>query len=87
MESIESEQLFVEFQDVADKAMRQIIDGRFPHDPERSNAAVQAGKALILLGCSYIGSAARLDADAGLEPGLRCLDRLKEIVRLKQSRN
>lgn len=68
-----------------DLVLRKWIDEqhRLRPDVPRELLCVDVGKALILLGGTYVGNAIDLDAEQGLAPALACF---REYQRLARSR-
>lgn len=75
---------FGEITGQVDRLVRDYIDARAPHgngpDSDRYQLAVEAGRALVLLGASFLGNAWGVkDAVVGLAPVWEMLERLKQI--------
>ena len=66
-----------------DLVLRNWIDEQHRLRPSmaRELLCVDAGKALILLGGTYVGKAMGLDADAGLAPALACFREYQRLAR------
>lgn len=74
--------MFFELSKQVDQFVRAYVDKRFSQvDEDRINAAIDAGRALIMLGCSFLGNAIGLkDPDIGLQPGRACLQEFERLM-------
>jgi hypothetical protein len=68
-------------------AFIDIVDARHGESTPnlREQLCVDFGKSLVLMGCTFMGAAAGLDADTGLKPALDCVAAIKDIVEKKRS--
>jgi hypothetical protein len=83
---------FGEITGQVDRLVREYIDVRAPHgsgvDSDRYQLAVEAGRALVLLGASLLGNALGIkDPSLGLTPAFAMLDQLKQIAEAQRAAN
>ena len=77
--------LFNELQDAVNETVMRLIDARTETVPMRRTYAAIAGKALIMSGCQFIGSALKLSPDEGLAPGMALLAEFQRLARVKDA--
>lgn len=70
--------------DIQGQVMRTIETFSSLQGQPRELLCVDFGKALVLLGCNFIGNALGLDADEGLQPGRDCIERFRAMVEAAQ---
>ena len=78
--SEQDEYVYRQISDRVDEVVRDFIDTNYKDAAARQLAAASAGKALVMLGCIYVGNAACLPADVALGAGERLLQSLKDAV-------
>lgn len=68
---------------IQSQIMRTIETMSQASDQPRELLCVDAGKALILMGSSFLGNSMGLDAETGLEPGYQCIQAYQDLARAK----
>lgn len=77
---------FNEVSDAAEELVKKMISARSSDEAARRMHAVIAGKALVILGVTWIGTAFELEAAPAIDVGEQALKQLKQMAQSELAR-
>lgn len=79
-------QFFQEVSDATEELVKRMTKARSSNEAQLRTHAIIAGKALVIAGVTWIGTAFELDAVPALDVGEQALKRLKEMAQTELAR-